>query len=226
MTAQPAAKPAVQMPSQVRALPRDSKGRPIPWFAAELDGGVREFRIADANKRIRALRDQLCWVCGQNLPKKVTFALGPMCAINRITAEPPVHHACAVYSAQACPFMVRPQMVRRTGGLENIPNLVDAPGVHIDRNPGGMLLWTCYKFKLIRPTFGVPGVLISVGDPVEVSWWTQGRAATGAEVTAMLEAGYQRLGEECRHDPDPQSALAQLTRQYTLARNLIPTTVV
>jgi hypothetical protein len=213
---------AVQMPSKIRALPRDRMGRPIPWFVAELAGGIRDFRVADSAKRVSALRDKLCWVCGQNLPAKVTFALGPMCSINRITAEPPVHLECATYSAQACPFMIRPQMVRRTGGLENIPDLVDAPGIHIDRNPSGILLWTCRQFKLMRPPFGVPGVLVTVGDPVEVTWWTQGRAATAVEADGMLAAGYERLQQECVHDPDPAGARAQLARQYAVARRLLP----
>jgi hypothetical protein len=209
----------VPMPSRIRALPRDQLGRPIPWFVADLEDGGRDFR--DADRRIRALRDRLCWVCGQRLPRRFVFVLGPMCALNRITAEPPAHEDCADYSARVCPFMLRPQMVRRTSGIPE--GTVAPPGKHLDRNPGGMLLWTTNDWTTFRPPFGMQtGLLINVGEPMRVSWWREGRAASRVEAEGMLDAGYARLQEEARQDIDPDSAFDLLARQYRRARALLP----
>ena len=211
------------MPSRIRALPRDHLGRPIPWFVADLDDGRRDFRIADPDRRARALRDGLCWVCGQRLPRSQVFIIGPMCTINRITAEPPNHNECAEYSSTVCPFILRPQMTRRTSGLPD--NLTPLPGNHVEGNPGGMVLWTTGQWSTFRPRFGMPGgVLVNIGEPTRVRWCTEGRPATRAEAAKLLIAGYARLQEEAGLDPHPPSALEALGRQYARARALLPPT--
>lgn len=215
-------RPAVDMPSRIRALPRDDKGRPIPWFVATLPDGRRDFRVVDPRRRIEAIRDGVCWVCGQKLPRaEYTFLLGPMCTLNRITGEPPSHYQCALYAVKVCPFMVRPQMVRRTGGLDGV-DLTPPPGVHVDGNPGGIVLWMCRGYKLSRPPIGQAGILITVGDPVGIGWWTQGRPAGREEAAAILRAGYERLLGVAEVDPDPESAIAELRRQMNGAVALLP----
>ena len=130
---------AIPMPIGIRALPIDPvRGMPVPWFVTWLDGKA-EFRVADGKKYTRALEEGLCWTCGQVLPRKHAYLAGPMCAVNRVSAEPPSHRECAEYSVRACPFLSRPHMDRREAGL---PVVLDAPGgFMLKRNPGCMITW-------------------------------------------------------------------------------------
>lgn len=82
---------AVTMPPRIARLPRNKVGYPIPWFVAHLDDGTRDFRIAGQEQHIRAMRERLCYVCGGPLGGFGAFTIGPMCAVNRISSEPPAH---------------------------------------------------------------------------------------------------------------------------------------
>src|SRR5262245_64102945 len=81
-------------PARMAALPIH-RGYPVPWFVGWVDGPdgpVPEFRCADQRKLALAITDRLCWVCGGPLGRMMTFVLGPMCGVNRISAEPPCHY--------------------------------------------------------------------------------------------------------------------------------------
>src|SRR5262245_28183410 len=166
------------VPPRMRGLPLDHRGYPVPWFVPWVDG-VAEFRAMDAQKLLAALREKRCWICGDRLGKFLTFALGPMCTITRTTAEPPSHHDCAGYAARNCPFLTRPRMVRRedafTEGLS-------AAGIMIARNPGVVALWTTHGFERFTDAQRKP--LFTVGEPVRVEWFCEGRTATREEVLA------------------------------------------
>jgi hypothetical protein len=101
------------MPKGIRYLPRNSAGVPVPWVVAWFDGKP-DFRIIGPNKITIAINVRLCWLCGKKMNRREgTFTIGPMCAVNRTTAEPPSHWECAEYAAQVCPFLVNPQKQRR-----------------------------------------------------------------------------------------------------------------
>jgi hypothetical protein len=208
------------MPPRVAALPRNQAGYPIPWFVATLDDGTRDFRIADRERHIDALRLRLCWVCGGRLGANVAFVIGPMCALNRISSEPPAHLACADYSALVCPFLATPQMVRREGGKPD--GLLEPAGVALRRNPGVALVWVTRSFRWRRATLGQPGYLCSLGDPVELFWYAHGRVATRAEILASIDSGLPALRDACQHDHDPADSLAMLERDYRRALALVP----
>src|SRR5262245_54991717 len=105
------------LPSRIAGLPIDpERGYPVPWFVAWHDGKP-EFRTADGRKFRQAIRDRLCWVCGQPLGRHLVFVIGPMCTVNRVTVEPPCHLDCAEFSVRACPFLSKPQMTRRENDL-------------------------------------------------------------------------------------------------------------
>lgn len=87
-----------------------ARGFPIPWFVARLKDGTAEFRAADSLKMEKALSQRRCWVCGDTLGYEMTFVIGPMCAINRVSSEPPSHYECARWSARNCPFLNGRQM--------------------------------------------------------------------------------------------------------------------
>jgi hypothetical protein len=170
-------------------LPLDRRGYPVPWFVAWVNGEP-EFRAMDYGKWRRAMKEKLCWVCGGKLGRWQTFVIGPMCGINRTTAEPPCHRTCAQWSARNCPFLSRPHMVRREDEVmcaarENVA------GTMIPRNPGVSLLWTTDSYTIFDDSKG--GKLIQIGEPDSVEWWAEGKPATREQVEASVNSGLPLL---------------------------------
>jgi hypothetical protein len=188
--------PDPHIPVYMRNLPLDRKGRPVPWFAAWI-GGEPDFRLVAPGKMQQALRGNgRCWVCGNEFGRwdERAFVIGPMCAVNRISAEPPSHRDCAEWAVRACPFLTRPHMRRREAGLP--AELGEPAGIMIDRNPGIAVTWTTRLPRTFRDPAG--GTLFNIGEPessigTSVGWWCEGRAATRAEVLDAIDAGLPAL---------------------------------
>jgi hypothetical protein len=209
----------VTMPPRIAKLPRNAVGYPIPWFVATLPDGTRDFRIADQERHFNALKFGLCWICGQKTGANVAFTIGPMCAVNRISSEPPAHRDCAIYSARVCPFLANPAMRRRPHDVEGV---VPAAGEPILRNPGVALVWVTRSYKTFRPSLGNAGYLCEIGDPTETLWFAEGRAATRAEITASIDSGLPALQDACQRDDDPATSLRMLGAQVAQALTLVP----
>lgn len=203
---------------RIDTLPVDKRGYPVPWFVATVDGEP-DHRVMDGRKIQIAWERQLCWVCGQPYSgPTVTFAIGPMCAVNRVSAEPPSHKECVLWSVKGCPFLSRPHAHRRETGMPE--GHVPPDGIMLRRNPGVMLLWTVLRTKC--GPFPIPegGMLFNVGEPREVEWYSQGRLATRAEVLSSIESGLPTLqGLADEEGPGAQAALAD---QYEQALELLP----
>src|SRR5262249_34742716 len=207
-----------EVPKRMRSLPI-RRGYPVPWFVAMVEGDYH-FPAAGGRKFAAALNKRLCWVCGQPLGSKVSFVIGRICAINKTTSEPPNHRECAIFSATACPFLSRPHMKRQKDQPEGA---VNPPGMHIMRNPGVALVWSCHDYyvrQVPADEEGVtPGFLFKLGDPHEVAWYAEGRLATREEVMASINSGLPILREVAeRHDE-----VRLLERQYNDAMRLVPT---
>lgn len=196
------------LPRRMQKLPVDERGYPVPWFVAYVDGKP-EFRAMDAEKFRRALRDKLCWVCGETRGVYAVFVVGPMCGVNRVSSEPPSHLDCARWSAENCPFLSDPHMVRREDETVNNVKLVEAAAGHaICRNPGVALLWVTRSFEILPD--GAGKFLLMMGEPESVEWWREGRAATRAEVEAAVESGLPILEAMAAKDrPEALAALAK-----------------
>lgn len=92
------------MPPRVAQLPLDpDRGYPVPWFAAWFDAdgqpcergqGKPDYRVVHPEDVRDAHRFELCWICGGRRGAFATFVIGPMCAVNRTSAEPPSHLDC------------------------------------------------------------------------------------------------------------------------------------
>ena len=206
----------VVMPPPIARLPRDKHGRPIPWFVHVDDDGVPDFRVI----RVGGIRDAVmfgwCWVCGQPRGRHAAFVIGPMCAVNRVSAEPPAHLDCAIYSAQACPFLSTPRMVRRESRLPE--GTAHPAGLMIRRNPGVALVWSSKTWSTVAVHGG--GELFNVGDPTATRWFAEGRIATRDEVLASIDSGLPLLREQAAED-GPR-AIALLERMEATARELVP----
>jgi len=207
------------LPARMARLPRDRHDRPIPWFVHRDEDGTPDFRVVRAAGIPEAIHFNWCWVCGQPRGRHAAFVVGPMCAVNRTSAEPPSHLECAVYSARACPFLATPSMVRRERGIDTLPGGTHLPpaGRMIPRNPGVALVWSSRTWRLFGD--GAGGTLVDLGDPTEVSWWAEGRPATRAEVTASIESGLPLLQAEAAKE---KGATAELNRMLADATALVP----
>jgi hypothetical protein len=211
-------------PIRIARLPRDNRGYPVPWFVAWFKDGkevarsepdaLPDFRILASGKRELAVKKRLCWVCGEPLGVHQVFPIGPMCAVNRTTMEPPCHRVCAEYSATACPFLTVPARRRNEAGMEGKGYVVD--GEMIARNPGAIALWESgyLTFKVHN------GWLIRLGEPTRVDWWTKGRPATRQETLDAIDSGYPSLLEAAHRDG--REALEELERYRVRALNYLP----
>lgn len=217
------------MPTRIERLPVDGRGYPVPWFVVWLDDaaervepglGRPEFRVMDEVKLVEAVRFSRCWVCGGPLGANRAFVLGPMCAVNRTSAEPPSHRECADWSARACPFLTRPHMVRREAGMPE--ESVEPAGIMLRRNPGVALVWVTRNERAAlapRPD-GSKGVLFNIGDPQEVVWYAEGRPATRAEILESIESGLPALRELA--EAQGVIAVERLEKQTRIALELLP----
>ena len=209
---------SIEMPVRIAMLPRDKHGRPVPWFAAWI-GGQPDFRVVGPGKTEIARLDRRCWVCGITFRRQEdrAFVIGPMCAVNRVSAEPPSHRDCAIYSATACPFLATPNMTRRERHLPE--GTADPPGISIRRNPGVALVWvTGYRsYKAFRDG---DGYLFNIGEPKQALWFARGREATRAEVLASIDSGLPILADMAERDGT--GAVAELAVLHERALGLVP----
>jgi len=204
------------LPARMCALPIDSRGYPIPAFVETLPDGTRDFRIISQKHWRRCVKERRCWVCGMKLGGYLAFVVGPMCAVNRTTSEPPCHRECAEWSAKNCPFLARPHMIRRKD--EFIDSLKDnSSGCPILRNPGVALVWVARDYEIWHDEKGRP--LIEMGDPLEVTWWAEGRAATRAEIEESIRTGMPLLEEMARTQ---EGAMEDLMRKRSAIEALLP----
>jgi hypothetical protein len=198
------------------------RGYPVPAFV-EWIGGEPEFRAMNPRHLLKAINQRLCWTCGNPLYGEEVFVIGPMCAVNRISSEPPSHRECALYAAKNCPFLSRPQMVRRTDGL---PEERTAAGVMVERNPGVTLLYYTRRHTLISspriPEAGAnAGVLFELGRPFKVEWYARGRPATRAEILESINSGIDQLRAIAEKHDGPEG-MKMLDAQVAQAMRLLP----
>lgn len=208
------------LPKRIDCLPVDARGYPVPWFVAWIDGKP-DFRVVDPSKIALAVNHRLCWVCGQRLGAYLAFTIGPMCAVNRISGEPPAHRECAIFSAQGCPFLTKPLVERREEGLPT--GYIDKQGM-IKRNPGVALVWITQRFKL-KEQSSTRTVLFELGDPVEMLWFALGNVATREQILESMHSGLPLLMEACDKEPSRQlreEAREELMRQFHSALTLVP----
>jgi hypothetical protein len=199
------------LPARMRSLKLTDKGIPIPWFVAYINGKP-EFRAMDNQKFISAIKQRLCWVCGERLGVWKVFVAGPMCGVNRTSSEPPSHYECATWSAINCPFLSNPKMVRREDELINNDSMREnVGGMGITRNPGVAMLWLTREYELFKTD---TGPLIQMGEPSSVDWICEGREATRAEVQASIDSGLPILEAVARTEAGGLEALHKAVKRF------------
>lgn len=192
------------MPPRIARLPVDDRGYPVPRFVTWIDGKP-DFRLADTAWVRRAIVERRCFLCGEPLGRFLAFVIGPMCAVNRISSEPPCHKECAEYAVRACPFLCFPQRGRNPHDLPE--NKVKPAGHMIMRNPGVALVWVTKRYEVVHsPIDRRRGCLLQIGDPISKSWWAHGRPATLDEVMHAVETGLPALRQIAKDNDGPEGA--------------------
>jgi hypothetical protein len=179
------------IPGRIARLPVDRRGYPIPFFVA-YENGEPYFPAMDPVRFRDAVKRSLCWICGEPLGVYKAFAIGPMCCVNRVSAEPPQHADCAKFAAANCPFMTQPLAKRAA-----LPPGSKAPaGIMIERNPGVMAIWVTKSFSIID----AGGMLFRLGPATSVEFWARGRQACRAEVDHSVATGLPILQRQAALD--------------------------
>lgn len=202
----------VPMPTRLRHRPISAEGYPIPAFVEYVDGKP-DFRVMSGEHYARCIKHRMCWVCGQPLGKFMAFVIGPMCAVNRISAEPPSHYDCAMYSVHACPFLTQPRMRRNE---KDLPGEGKEVGVMLKHNPGVTLIWVTQGYRVFREG---QGVLCEIGDPVSIEFYREGRRATLDEVLASMDIGLPKLRAVAERQG--RKAVERLEQQVSAAMKLV-----
>jgi hypothetical protein len=179
------------IPARIANLPVDERGFPVPKFVRYFDGKP-DFRVMDGRHLERCIAKDRCWICGQMMNPNKCFVIGPMCCINRVSAEPPSHYECAEFAAKNCPFLSRPLAKRGDLGDREVHNA----GLMIDRNPGCCAIWITKHYK----TFRAGGTLFEIGEPLRIEFYAQSRRATRAEIDESIRTGIPFLEEAARTD--------------------------
>jgi hypothetical protein len=205
----------IPLPPRMQSRPISPKGYPIPWFVAQINGEY-DFRVIRPGGIAQAHNRRRCWICGEPRGRWSVFPIGPMCIVNRVTAEPPSHLSCAEYAARACPFLTQPNMRRNSKGLEET-GAVQPAGSMILRNPGVVALWITDSYSLMDAD---GGVLFKVGPPARVLWFAEGRTATRAEVEASIASGMPLLAAAAIED-GPEG-VAALKKAHEAAQAFLP----
>ena len=207
----------IPMPDRMKKLPISDKGFPIPWFVHRDENGVPNFTAIHPGRIFRAHTEHRCWLCGGKLGSYKCFTVGPMCIVNRVSAEPPSHLECAQYATRACPFLVNPRAKRNAKALPD--QHVPAPGEMIERNPGVTALYVTKRYSVFKVE---NGSLFNIGDPIKVEWWCQGRSATTEEINTSIETGLPALYDACERGDDPKQSRVSLEKYIARARTLLP----
>lgn len=101
----------IPIPTRLASRPKDWRGYPVPYFQAipptfAQDGKV-DFRVKDPMTILNAMKNQLCGLCGQSIPRGglMAFVGGPDEIEQRVFPDPPNHSPCARYAMLVCPFL-------------------------------------------------------------------------------------------------------------------------
>lgn len=207
------------VPEHMKDLPISENGYPIPFFVATVNGKP-DFRVLDPNAIYDCVDLGLCWVCGNKMEgHAVTFVAGPMLAINQMSAEPPMHHECATYAVQSCPFMLYPKAQRRAANLPVESTSDYCPGKMIDSNPGVSVLWTTRGYQVERSNHAMA---FTAGAPIKVEWYSEGKPATHQAAETALRNRVVELLDYLGGEKMERQMLRQVQAMVSYAQTTLP----
>jgi hypothetical protein len=180
----------VVIPDRMKNLELDPRGYPIPWGVYRDKDGRAHFTINDDRRRYAAIKGNLCPICSFPLFRGRWFVGGPISAFHEhgAYADPPMHHECATYALQVCPYLASPRYARRIEDrtlMQNdaTPILVDP--TMIERRPE---LFISAMATRQRVTKGFSPNVIPGKPFVRIEYWQAGKQLNQAEGESLVEA--------------------------------------
>lgn len=124
----------VPIPTRMKHLPKDGRGYPIPTNVFRDKAGAAHFAINDEKCRMRQAIQDRCPICDGKLFKGRWFVGGPLSAFhpNGSYFDLPLHHECATYALQVCPYLAMRNYVKRVDTRTLDPERVDERQIFID----------------------------------------------------------------------------------------------
>ena len=118
----------IPIPARMRYLPRDRRGYPIPFIVFRDTDRNPHFTINDDQRRAFVLKHDRCGICNHALFRGRWYVGGPASAFDPRGAylDPPMHHECAEYALQVCPYLAAPSYSRLIDGKTLDPEKADA----------------------------------------------------------------------------------------------------
>lgn len=132
----------LEVPERMKGLSRDKRGYPVPFGVLIDNDGNPHFTINDECKRQEMIARDLCSICGQALHRGRWFVGGILSAFHPrgVFIDPPMHHECATYALQVCPYLAAPRYARRidarTLDPAKVPGIVLRDNTMIEARPG------------------------------------------------------------------------------------------
>lgn len=182
------------VPTSILRLPKDEHGRPVPWYAKWYGNKPSSLAMGEG-KFNRAVAGRRCFLCGERLGVRVLcWVVTPLGVTQRQSEYPPSHPDCVAHVLR--------------GGFMGI-TLV-----------GVMASYTARTFEVVSLSEGgSPKRAINLGEPVNVDWWKDGRAATPEEVAAALDREHALLQSIATRSDRAEQDLADA---YARALRLLP----
>lgn len=163
---------AIDKPYLIAALPHH-KGLPVPAMVQFDALGVPDFKIIDMEKWGALMSARKCGICGHTMGEFVWFVGGPMCHLNRLFTDLPMHHPCAVYALKVCPYLAMPRyrFVMRDVEIDGVCINVNE---HVStRRPDSFGLFRSAGYQLAMRE-GSPAVMLLAKPFSKVEWWKNG----------------------------------------------------
>lgn len=178
------------IPPRMRHLDVDPRGYAIPWLVMRDRNGRAQFTINDEIKRERALRHDLCPVCGTKLFRGRWFVGGPGSAFHPDGAfiDTPMHAECKDYSMTVCPYLSVKHYDRRIDD-----RLLDArekgiiaidPTLDPARPKLFVALMTIGQRRVYEGS--LPNYVLPKRPYSRVEFWLQGKIISEAEAMPLL----------------------------------------
>ncbi|GLH30150.1 hypothetical protein WSS15_28000 [Acetobacter pasteurianus] len=176
----------VPIPSRMLNLRRLNSGLPIPKFAT-WEGDKPNLTVMNRDFFGTALRNKLCWICGQKMGRFASFVGGPKSTASKCFVEPPMHRDCAEFAMQVCPYLVTGNNERKNKLTPLEEKQHRSAGTDPD-NPiiFGMSISNDWHFISGENCFFLKNV-------AEVIWWKHGKLASSKEAEKAVLEGEQAV---------------------------------
>lgn len=174
------------------ALQRDARGYPVPFVVLRDSDGKPHFTINDSGRRLRALLERRCHICGGRLGRTMWFVGGPLSAFhpNGCYNDGPLHQECMEYAMQVCPYLALTKYMGRIDDATLDPDKVPSnmifldPTIIAERPP----MFVCAETRAYALTDGTETCYIKPERPYTgVQYWRSGARLTDCEARSVLD---------------------------------------